>query len=252
MAKEDSNLGVIDNSVRCILYELIANAVNYQYWVGKPNIRPNNSGATQMYKLLEISFKEVYAESGGNYKTLISTFEDRLIEHRFPALKNRLRHLEELITQSAEKFAFALIELKKMPTEEPIELMGSFIGRFPGYAEDLFLKRAILFFHQLHRRLGWFSEEISRFPIAADYQIPKMLRFGKCIYYSKELAQKIDNFELIPEGSLMECEIRASSILACKKLAEKVGCTMGKIDNYLWRNHNLCKDPFHLTITTNY
>jgi hypothetical protein len=79
-----------------------------------------------------------------------------------------------------------------------------------------------------------------------------MLRYYGCTSYSPELSQKIIDSVLIPEGSLMECEIRASSILVCKLLAEGAGCTMGEIDNFLWQNRKLCSDPFHLTITTNY
>ena len=63
---------------------------------------------------------------------------------------------------------------------------------------------------------------------------------------------KILDAELIPSGSLTECEIRAASILTCKHMARVAGCTMCEIDSYLWLQRNKYKQPFHLTITSNY
>ena len=48
---EDINSGLI-------LYELHAAAVNYCYWYGKHDVRPNNAGATKMYQLLDEAYKE--------------------------------------------------------------------------------------------------------------------------------------------------------------------------------------------------
>jgi len=117
---------------------------------------------------------------------------------------------------------------------------------------DIFLKRASLFFMMLHRSMGWFKNDIHKLPIPSDYQIPKMLEWLGCIRYYGSLKNDIKEGKLIPEGSLMECEIRAASIIACKKIADRAGCSPNDVDNYLWLNRKDCNNPFHLTITTNY
>ena len=37
-------------------YQLMASAVNYCYWYGSHNFRPNGANSTEMYKLLDSSF----------------------------------------------------------------------------------------------------------------------------------------------------------------------------------------------------
>jgi len=72
------------------------------------------------------------------------------------------------------------------------------------------------------------------------------------IEYENELENLLYDNKFIPHGSLIECEIRASSILACKMLSDKSGYNMGTIDQYLWSRRKECTDSFHLTVTTDY
>ena len=123
---------------------------------------------------------------------------------------------------------------------------------FPGYGKDLFLKRAFLFIIQMYRRLGLFKDEIHKIPVPADYQIPKMLRMLGCIKYNYPLDLMVADGRLISEGSLLECEIRAATIVVCKKIADLAGCSCADVDTYLFANRKTCRDPFHLTVTTNY
>jgi len=126
------------------------------------------------------------------------------------------------------------------------------ISNYSGYAEDLFLKRAFLLVAMLYRRMQWFKNEIDILPVPADYQIPKILECLGGIKYDGQLYMKIQNHELIPSGSLEECEIRAATILAVKRLSELSGFSMCDIDNYLWLKRKEYRNPFHLTITSNY
>jgi len=41
---------------KTFLYELIANSVNYCFWYGRHDIRPNEASSTKMYSLLDESF----------------------------------------------------------------------------------------------------------------------------------------------------------------------------------------------------
>lgn len=241
-----SNLETSDIRTLCVMYDLIASSVNYMYWYGDSTIRPGNANATKMYSLLDEAFHPPYLFS-------IRTFKSLLIQNRFPASETRAKHLDELRLSECENFCR---QLSKSASAGEKELLSKFLPRlitgFPGFAGDVFLKRAFLFFMMLHRRHGWFSDDIHLLPIPADYQVPKMLRHFGCIEYSGKLAAMIDDSELIPSGSLMECEIRASSLVACREIAKSAGCTMNDVDNFLWLNRKSCNDKFHLTVTTDY
>ena len=72
------------------------------------------------------------------------------------------------------------------------------------------------------------------------------------LHYGDVLERKILNAELIPENSLMECEIRSAAIVACDEIVKRSGCNINDLDTYLWENRKACDDPFHLNVTTNY
>ena len=242
-----------------VAYELIANSINYCYWYGKFDIRPNKSSSTLMYKLLDESFEEARPLYTGTSSSVcydtINLFIKKISLYRFPNIENRVKHLKE-VRDSIEKSGGGIINTisykaskSELSIEEVIEII---VTNYSGYAGDMFLKRVFLFIMMLYRRVGWFKDEIHKIPIPADYQIPKMLNYLGCIEYLSPLREKIKKQELILPGSIIECEIRAASILVCRELAEKAECLMVDVDNYLWGKRKECNDPFHLTITTDY
>jgi len=123
---------------------------------------------------------------------------------------------------------------------------------FPGYSKDLFLKRAFLFIMEMYRRCGIFGKEIGEVLVPADYHIPKMLRWLGCIEYSSELDSAIDNGHSVLSGSIAECEIRATTIVTCRKIADLARCTCEEVDTYLFSRRHQCRDAFHLCVTSNY
>ena len=239
------------------LYEIIANSVNYCYWYGKHDIRPNGSDSPKMCRLLDDSFgvltklKELSSYSRQHeLEIIIDQFTGNLTEERFPLLDHRIRHLNEVaIRRDLTSHIDNCIRANCFSVESWLEYL---VMAFPGYGKDLFLKRAFLFIIQMYRRLGLFKDEIHKIPVPADYQIPKMLRMLGCIKYNYPLDSMVNDGRLIPEGSLLECEIRAATIVVCKKIADLAGCSCADVDTYLFANRKTCRDPFHLTVTTNY
>lgn len=242
-----------------IAYELILDSVNYNYWIGRGDVRANGSSASDAARLLNESFSQAICICSGNYKSVcsmaINIFEFKLVNSRYPNLSNRIKHLKEvqetfrntedwwigkLITDINQKQEIASVVLEAITTQ------------YPGYASDIFLKRAFLFIIEMNRRMGWFQEDIASIPVPTDYHLPNVLRHFNIIEYEKNLSDKIARHELIHEGSLEECEIRASTMIACQMIASQAGVTMADVDSFLFSNRRLCKDPFHLTITTNY
>lgn len=231
-----------------VLKELVATSINYCYWYGSHSIRPNESSSTTMYENVE----EVFGE--GKHALMFENKIDELIErlavNRFPLLEERKRHLLELCDKRrAETFT----ELVCSKAYSGRRLFYEMMEMFPGFASDIFLKRASLFFIQLYRKFKWYKDSLMiELFVPADYQVPKILKHFGCMEYSEELQGKIDNSILIKKHSLEEIQIRAATIKICKKLQNITGWLMPDIDTYLWCNRKLTDDPFHLTITSDY
>jgi hypothetical protein len=233
-----------------MLYELIANSINYCYWYGNNVFRPRGASSVKMYSLLTDSFEEMdKLEKTGTYseklklEIIIEKLIKKLSRERFPLLEQRIKHLNELLKKPIAAYD---------GTSKIEEMLDYIITSFPGYAQDLFLKRALLYIIQLNRLCGVFEDEMNTVPVPADYQVPKMLNHFGCIVYSLDLSERIRQGILIPEGSLEECEIRASTIKVCGMLAIEANCKPSDVDTYLWTKRKQCNKPFHLTITTNY
>ena len=239
-----------------IKYELLANSVNYCYWYAKHGVRFLGCSSGKMYELLTQSFEEQdIKEKTADYSSehamdnIVESFIEKLSRARFPMLEERVRHIQEV----GRLHSWALEALvNNDPNVTANDCLDHLITRCPGYGKDLFLKRALLFLISMNRTCGLFEEEIHNISVPADYQVPKMLRWYKCIWYSKELEDMIRNGELIPEGSRMECEIRATTVRVCNILAKHTGWSPSEVDSFLWGRRKECNHPFHLTISTSY
>jgi hypothetical protein len=229
-------------------YELMANSVNYCYWYGRHDVRPTGGGATTMHNALAEAWAH-YPEAWQR-DARFAYFKSKLVLGRYPLLEQRLKHLEEVRLQPS--FGQSLLQEIESVSFDVDSWMTELSMSMPGFASDIFLKRACLMFVNIYRSTGVAKDQIERLPIPADYQVPKMLRKLGVLEYSPELTTHIENHELIPAGSLMECEIRAASILACEKLARAADCMMCDVDTFLWIRRKQSDMPFHLTITTDY
>jgi hypothetical protein len=226
-----------------VLKELTASSINYCYWYGMHDIRPNGVSSTSLYEDIEDSFKTSMLFDKRIYELI-----KRLSIGRYPLIEERKRHLLELLN-GAEDFT-KIICSKEFSGER---LFHEMIEMFQGFASDTLLKRASLFFIQLYRKFGWYKDDLMmKLPVPADYQVPKILRHLGCIEYSNSMAEKVDNSILIPKHSLEELQIRASTIKTCEKLQNITGWTIADVDTYLWTKRKDTDTPFHLTITTDY
>ena len=238
-----------DQYKTCLL-ELIGDSINYCYWYGSSFIRPRDCSSGKMFELVERTF-EKFNKSGGVYS--FDRCLDDLIKllslERFPLLEERVKHLNEL-RLNGQKFIRGIIKHKD--TNDVDFLMNGMVQLFPGYASDIFLKRACLFFAQLNRKFGWFEEDMYKLPVPADYQVPKMLEHSGILFYTPELSNMIYDGQLIPKGSRYECEIRSATIIACRQIGKETGWTMPQVDGWFWLKRKQATNPFHCTVTSDY
>ena len=239
-----------------VLFEFIVNSINYCFWYGKSNIRPGRSSSETLYEIVGVIKNKI------NNSTIdiddIREVIRLLAFHRFPLLEERKRHLLEVFEYYHE-FVYNVIGRIKKTTDPGYEeevltdLFQYLATSFPGYGSDMFFKRVSLFFISLHRQLYLFPNTISMLPVPADYQVPKVLRAYGCIKYSDELENKVKNEIIIQKNSAEECEIRSATILVCRKFREyNPNLSISDIDWWLWSQRKKFKEPFHLTVTTDY
>lgn len=236
----------ISDEEKDVMIELAASSINYCYWYSSSSIRPGNANSGLMYQLVQETFENYYY---GSLFTCVQELIKKLAVHRFPLLEERKRHLLDLVAWGAESFVKKIVSNHKNGYEE---LYVNLIEQFPGFGSDIFLKRASLFFLQLYRKFGWFEDAMLDLQVPADYQVPKILKHYGCLYYKSDLNEKIIKGILIPKHSPEECQIRAGTVIACKRLCNETGWNISDIDGWLWLRRHVTKDPFHLTITTDY
>lgn len=231
------------NHAQTILVELMANSINYCFWYGKYSFKP--VGSTDLYEVVIDAVKNKF--EGVVSPNFVNSIIDRLTFDRYPLLEDRVRHLLEVSIGTQDFLMYVVMNKQNAPL-----VLYELVRRYPGFASDMFLKRAFLFITCLNRKLGYFENSIQDIPVPADYQVPKMLRHYGCLSYSDKLAHKIDNHTILPRTSLEEISIRAGTVTACDKLAELTSWKMADIDSWLWLRRKECDEPFHLTITTDY
>lgn len=228
---------------------LVSSSINYCYWYGSHKIKPVSS--TMLVKIIDDCFNDA-RNHAFNFRRRIDRLIELLSLNKFPLLEQREKHLIDLCRdRKAEAFAYDVVKREK-PGEDLFE---DLVRLFPGFASDVFLKRASLFFILLNREFGWYDSErdlMQRLFVPADYQLPKILRYYKCLNYSDELSYKVDNSILINKDSLEELQIRAATIKACEYIRIKTKWSIAHVDEYLWSRRDSINDPFHLTITSNY
>jgi len=236
-------------SFKEIMIELVASSINYCYWYGKSTIRPNGSSSSYLYENIKNVFYDYDETAPDSFEESIQTLISNLSMKRFPLLEERVQHLNQLVKNRNGETFVNLLDKKEY---SPEFYFNELVTTFPGFASDIFLKRASLFFLQLYREFGWFEEMMDKLFVPADYQIPRVLNHYGCINYIEKVDKKIINSKLIPKHSKLECEIRSATILTIEQLCNNTGWNVSDIDVYLFNKRYSVEKPFHLTITTDY
>ena len=233
------------NHAQSVLLELFASSINYCFWYGRYDFVPMAGSSNSMYEVIIDAVHNKFQGLVG--PEFINAIIDSLVFDRYPLLEERTKHLLETALGTQE---FVMFVLMNRDNDARI-VLHELVRRYPGFASDMFLKRAFLFVLQLNRKLNFFKE-IDEIPVPADYQVPKMLEHFGCLKYKTSLMDKIKSHTMIPKYSLEEVSIRGGTVLVCDKLAKQTSWTKSEIDAWLWLRRKECKKPFHLTITTDY
>ncbi|HEX8855246.1 MAG TPA: queuosine salvage family protein [Thermoleophilaceae bacterium] len=215
------------------MYMLTVDAVNFgSGWFPTLRKRPGSSG----YYTIAWSLADRFRERGPwSPEELRSISADEVAE----VCGQERGH--ELMTLYAE----ALSQLGRFLGERSaLEVIDAARGSAERLAEQLahgmeffhdvgFYKRAQITANDLTLAGVAAFEDIDRLTIFADNLVPHVLRMDGVLVYEPALAELIDAERLLPPGE-KEREIRACSVHACERIAERLGVPPRVLDVWLW------------------
>lgn len=108
------------------------------------------------------------------------------------------------------------------------------LAALPGWRDPGFVKRAQIAVNDL--ALAGVASFADRATLTAfaDNALPAILRAEGVLVVDDALAARIDRGVLLAHGSREEVELRAAAVVACERLAERLGLPDHAVDNLLW------------------
>ena len=242
-------------------YSIALNSLNFMFWTPTPEGMARYEwrgvgGADGLMAALDHVWGEEPTPvrlrehlGSGAEQTVVDTFGDISMPRR------RAHFLREvLIGDQLEQAAAELVaagDTGRLTSDDAERLA----KRFPvAYGQDAYLMRAQL-------AVMWYAGYLidqgvdidCDVIVAANYQMPRVMRSIKVLRYSTELAASIDRYTLLLRNSAEERAIRAATVLATQAMAQHLGVSEHAMVNVLWQNRLACGAiPHHLTITTDY
>lgn len=257
---------------------VVMNTLNYQFWdvVDGEMIRYRRDGKSGALVMGECFWqawhdaipadcrhdgeKNIIKALGGTLGNLRKRIEDEGIESIFgdiPNPESRKGILLEVMTLIPLLLCVDRIKTQIQALSVDGEFLASLLANyFPKSYNDVFLKKAQLTLMLCSSEYTYRHPDVKvdlSATIAADYQVPKVMRSMGILEYSDDLSAAIANNQLIASGSKEELAIRAATILAGEEISKKAKIAVPQIDWWIWSQRN--NDPsakFHLTRTTDY
>ncbi|WP_420474562.1 queuosine salvage family protein [Noviherbaspirillum sp. ST9] len=242
-------------------YSIVLNSLNFMFWTPTPEgmVRYHWNGAGGADGLTA-ALDQVWGETAtpDRLREQLGASAEQTVIHAFgdiPLARRRAHFLREVLQgDQLEKAAAELVAAGNTGrlTSDDAERLAK---RFPvAYGQDAYLMRAqlaVMWYagYLIDQGTGIDCDVI----VAANYQMPRVMRSIKALRYAPELAAKIDRHTLILRHSPEERAIRAATVLCTQAMAQHLGVSEHAMVNVLWQNRLACGAiPHHLTITTDY
>jgi hypothetical protein len=242
-------------------YSIVLNSLNFMFWTPTPEGMAryqwgDAGGADGLTAALDHAWGEASTPArlreclgSGAEQAVVDAFGDISMPRRRAHFLREVLFDDQLEQAAAELAAAG--NAGRLSSDDAERLA----KRFPvAYGQDAYLMRAQL-------AVMWFAGYLidqgidvdCDVIVAANYQMPRVMRSIKALRYSPELAAKIDRCTLILRHSPEERAIRAATVLGTQSMAQHLGVSEHAMVNVLWQNRLACGAiPHHLTITTDY
>ena len=226
-------------------YVLLLDALNFCFWVdpGQTRWEVEYQGQTfNGYKALSVALRRALEEGVAltSAETLAGLSAEQLAhilrgKGKIPMLKERLEHANQvgrqLLLRWQGDFSRAVASCKGSALALTALIARDFpcfydVSHYQGREIPLF-KRAQITVVDIAGSLGFqgygeFSD-LDQLTAFADYKIPQVLRALGILEYSQELAERVDQQQLLPPGSAEEVEIRAAMVWAVELIRRAMG-----------------------------
>lgn len=241
------------------------------------------AGAFAMWACLQRALDAGEPVLSGSYLrdltlTDVQTLFEPATEVEIPMLEARHRILtavgERLVTEFDGRFHTLVDRSSNRLYDDGSGIVGLLVEHFPSFddaypaqcgdeiLEVCFYKRAQLAAAMMHGRFPddgrWAIRDEAAFTIFADYNLPNVLRSLGILEYSPDLRARIDDGELLVEGSREELELRAATIHAADQLMDAINEQRDRpiygphLDAKLFFMRDSVETPVHVTETTAY
>jgi len=282
LGEEEYGLGATGNFEKDTQLILVEDSVNFCFWAEKGKDKwqvewpKGNIVAGGWYGLLAC-FKRAKAENihilDAKYLSEITIDDVKRFfrsssNSEIPLINKRRENLVETGKVLLKKYDGEFVNAIEELGFDAVNIIKLVVENFPSFrdiakyeGEDVFfLKRAQI----LANDISYLSKNgkkvniknLDKLSAFADYKIPQMLRNAGILVYSDELAEKVDNYVLIPKDSREEVEIRAATIWGIELIRQEIPkFKASEIDNALWllsQDQTKVSKPYHRTYTIYY
>lgn len=252
---------------------LTFNSLSFSYW-DNPYWQVTYQGTTHQRGSWSLIASMLRAKEEG-FDILNPTFQANItrkdLEHilrgntTIPLLDERLAILHEVGAIIRDCYSNDFRNMLCEAHGDAINLLSLIIENFPLFEDTANYKGRKISFYKRAQALVESIDSLQEKPLAnshkltalADYILPRKMRDEGILKYSDELAEKVDNNQMLLAGSNYEVEIRANTIRVVEKIKHTlakngINFTSKEINDYIWL---LCVPeitPHHHTRTTAY
>ncbi len=253
-----------DGTERTVNWLLLLDALNFCFWAEKGHARwriSYNGETLNGYWAEAAALKRAVEEGIPLWDAAyLSTISEDIVASIFrpiegsdpiPLFKQRVLHMREVghVLQASYEGQFA--QAIEQAMHNAVTLVHLLTRNFASFndvvhyrgREVRFFKRAQICVADISAAFGgkqWGEfTDLHKLTIFADYKLPQILRHYGILAYHPSLATRVDNQELLEQGSEEEVEIRAATIWACELLRramQRHGYSVNatEIDAKLW------------------
>lgn len=200
-----------------------------------------------------------------SFKMSFEEFKDLLKGNvEIPLLKERYEELQVMNNFLGNRSFYNMIK----DIRDDKRLFNLIIDNLPYFKDERVYKNKTIYFYKraqlltsdiLHIRALVENVEVhyNNLVGCADYKIPQIMNSLGMIQYSELLNEKIANKEEVEEGSILEIEIRANSLVVIDYIYRKANKRFERMDinDLLWlksQDKKKINKNYHMTQTVNY
>lgn len=258
--------GILEMNIEDIVnFLLVLHTIgDYCFW-GDPKweIRVDNKVIDGIIAIMYVIIQ--WFKKHKSFKMSFEEFKDLLKGNvEIPLLKERYEELQVMNNFLGNRSFYNMIK----DIRDDSHLFNLIIDNLPYFKDERVYKNKTIYFYKraqlltsdiLHVRALVEGLEVhySNLVGCADYKIPQIMNSLGMIQYSELLNEKIANKEEVEEGSSLEIEIRANSLVVIDYIYRKANKRFERMDinDILWlksQDKKKINKNYHMTKTVNY